>query len=168
MVVGGTDQNIYALKAMDHDPTVEGGEKVRFFHPPGLDSFWMRRSTEKDNDGDGKFNEDPGGDMTPITFTTLPMTFQGLWVDDDKDGLIDEGADPDDDEDSSSQVGVVNWAQVDEDEFEWPFRNNDTVVSSPALADMDGNGVLDVVIGADSAGALVPKGGVLACDGSLQ
>jgi len=162
LVIGGTDQNIYALKGMDRDPTLEAGSKIRFFHTPGKDNFWMAPIYELDDDGDGKYNEDPGGDMTPFTpYNTSDDASGFAGVDDDGDGYIDEGAPGDDDEDSSSKPGVVNWGQVDEDDFEWPFLNTDTVVSSPALADMDWDGFLDIIIGADSSGGLLPMGGAL-------
>ena len=170
VVIGGTDQNIYALKAMDHDPTVEGGEIIRFFNPPGKNSFWMAPIYEMDDDGDGKFNEDPVGDMTPITYYDTSDDVSGFaGMDDDDDTYVDEGAPGDDDEDSSSAPGVVNWEYNDEDEFEWPFRNTDTVVSSPALADIDANGFLDIIVGVDSAGGgplkanrkEIPAGGAL-------
>jgi putative cell wall-binding protein len=45
----------------------------------------------------------------------------------------------------------------------WPFYTDDTVFSSPALADADGDGIDDVIIGADSSpGAPVDhRGGIL-------
>ena len=45
------------------------------------------------------------------------------------------------------------WDDVDEDEFEWPFRSQDASVSSPALADVSGDGFLDIVVGTASGGS---------------
>ena len=153
-VIGGTDQNLHVLKMVHKDTSKNStGKTIRFFHPPGKDGIWAVPIYEFDDDGDGKFNEDPVGDMTSITFYNTSDDVSGYpGIDDDGDGLIDEGAPGDDDEDSSSQIGYVYWDRVDEDEFEWPFRNVDSIVSSPALADIDGDGTPDIVIGADSAG----------------
>jgi hypothetical protein len=170
-VIGGTDQNVYAFKSSTEDTSKDKiGKTIRFFHPPGKDGFWVVPLYEKDDDGDGKFNEDPGGDGTPFTFYNSGDDIAGyVGIDDDGDGLIDEGAPGDDDEDSCQQIGYVNWNRVDEDEFEWPFRCVDTVVSSPAIADIDNSGTAKIVIGTDSNGGtplktnrkFIPIGGAL-------
>src|SRR5260370_508810 len=56
---------------------------------------------------------------------------------------------------SLTQGGVVNGG--------WPYYTDDTVFSSPALVDVNGDGVPDVVIGGDSApGGPIPwRGGRL-------
>jgi hypothetical protein len=51
----------------------------------------------------------------------------------------------------------------------WPYHADDTVFSSPALADLNGNGIPDVIVGGDSSpgGIFGGAGGVLrAIDGS--
>jgi hypothetical protein len=171
LVIGGTDQNIYAFKIEGQDTSKDsGGIKVKFFRPPGRDGLWPAPVFEKDDDGDGKYNEDPVGDCTPFTYYNTADDVSGYpMVDDDGDGLIDEGAPGDDDEDSSSQIGYIDWGKVDEDEFEWPFRTTDTVVSSPAIADIDGDGTLNILIGGDSSAGtplkssrkFIPAGGAL-------
>ena len=56
-------KNIYAFKATDHDTSNLNGSKVYYYHPPGKNSLWMAPIYEFDDDGDGKFNEDPVGGM---------------------------------------------------------------------------------------------------------
>ncbi len=160
-VIGGTDQNIYAMKISFSDTSLGSlGQRIRYYHPPGKDGIWAVPLFEIDDDGDGKFNEDPVGEMTPITYYDISGEVPGyIGEDDDGDGLVDEGVvngnGPvgDDDEDSCQQLGYVDWDFVDEDEFEWPFRNADTIISSPALGDFTGDGFMDVVIGCDTSGA---------------
>ena len=174
LVIGGTDQNIYALKAVKHDTSNVNCEKVYYYHPPGKNSLWMVPIYEFDDDGDGKFNEDPVGECTPLVYYFQNPMFTGYEnVDDDGDGYVDEGTEMgivgDDDEDAWPQKSFDIWSDVDEDEFEWPFRNTDTVVSSPAIADINGDGSLEIIIGADSAGGgplkasrkKIPPGGAI-------
>ncbi len=169
--IGGTDQNIYALKTSSVDPSRNTvGDLIRPFNPPGRQGFFLQPVFDEDNDSDGRFDEDPVGDLTPMTFYNTADDIGGFnGVDDDNDGLTDEGGVGDDDEDSSDTIGFVDQAQIDEDEWEWPFRSLDTVVSSPALADLLGNGLPEVIIGADSSGAIpllpertfIPTGGAI-------
>ncbi len=126
-VVGGTDQNIYGYKIGFKDTTFDSnGNKIRFFHPPGKDGLWAIPLNEVDDDGDGKYNEDPIGCFNPFS-TSVVCNADG----DNK---------------------------INEDEFEWPFRVTDTIVSSPALSDISNNGVPDIIIGSDWSGALPLKG----------
>jgi hypothetical protein len=112
-----------------------------------------------DNDGDGRWDEDPPGEWTPFPYGDGAPGWRG--VDDDGDGLIDESgidtngdgypdhsvAHPvDDDEDSDNPFDAsINWDRVDEDGFEWPHMGGDSIWASPAIADVDKDGFLDVI-----------------------
>ena len=91
--IAGVDQNIYVYKTSDQQMSKNSlGETVRFYHPPGLNGFWAVPIYELDDDGDGKFNEDPVGDLTPITYYFQNPMFPGYQgIDDDQDGMVDEG-----------------------------------------------------------------------------
>jgi len=138
-----------ALDNLDDDPELEivFGAFDNFIYAINGDGT---PAYSVDNDADGRFDEDFFLDFTPYT----PMNgeddapgFEG--VDDDGDGVIDEGAAADDDEDGL----------IDEDWPEWPFSALDTTVSSAAIADIDGDGKKDVVVGHDASGSA--RGGVL-------
>ena len=137
VVVGAWDQRIYAFR-YDGEPVIR-----------------------VDNDGDGRVDEDPLGDATPA-----PHNGDGCpgicGVDDDRDGRVDEGHFADDDEDGL----------VEEDDTEWPRSNQDSVWSSAALGDLQGDGDLEVVVGGDSSpgGDFAPGGTlrVLNADGSPE
>jgi hypothetical protein len=140
-VVGGLDQNIHAFRLEAQDTSKDSlGNKVKHFRMPGKDGLWPAPISEFDDDGDGEFNEDPSGCLTPVLDYSEPT------CDDDHDG-----------------------GPVDEDEFEWPFRATDTIISSPAVSDVTGDGILDIVIGTDCSGGIptklsrkqLPLGGVL-------
>ena len=156
--IAGVDQNIYAYKISNRQMSKNTlGQVVKFHHPPGLNGFWAVPIYELDDDGDGKYNEDPIGDFTPLTYYNQHPMFSGYeGVDDDLDGEVDEGTDKgtvtDDDEDAWPQKSYNPWDDVDEDEFEWPFRSTDASVSSPALADISGDGFADIVVGTASSG----------------
>lgn len=127
IVVGGWDQEIYALQ-------------------------WNGTPVARiDNDGDGRIDEDGLGDMSPA-----PHSGDGCpgrcGIDDDGDGRVDEGNPMDDDEDGLN----------DEDHPEWPRNNQDSVWSSPAIGDMQGDGDLEIAIGGDSSpGGEFGPGGTL-------
>ena len=156
--ISGVDQNIYAYKTSKRQMSKNAsGKTLKFYHPPGLNGFWTVPIFELDDDGDGKFNEDPIGDCTPLTYFHQRPMFTGYeGVDDDLDGAVDEGTDiglvTDDDEDAWPQKSYNPWDDVDEDEYEWPFRSTDASMSSPALADITGDGFMDVIVGTASSG----------------
>ncbi len=110
----------------------------------------------RDNDGDGQFDEDPGpGDWTPWTPLDATDDFPG-WrgVDDDHNGVVDEGNVYDDDEDGL----------IDEDPPEWPFLAGDTTVSSAVVGDILRNGTPTIIFGTDHLGNGTPqdpRGGIL-------
>jgi hypothetical protein len=107
----------------------------------------------KDNDGDGRWDEDFLGDFTPYTPFNLSDDFPGVrFADDDGDGQTDEGSSSDDDEDG----------KIDEDYPEWPYNVRDTTVSSAAVFDLFGNGQKSIIFGHDYSGdSVFNRGGVL-------
>ena len=118
LVFGANDTNIYALR---NDLTL-------------VDS-------RKDDDGDGKVNEDPG------------------W---ERKG----GGQRDDDGDIPSRCFGKPTPDpcLDDDPIDWPVTNQDTLSSTPALGDVDGDGDIEVVIGGGSsasAASTCQEGGTL-------
>jgi len=97
----------------------------------------------RDNDGDGQWDEDGAGDWTPWTPQDTSDDFPG-WrgVDDDHNGVVDEGNAADDDEDG----------MIDEDPAEWPMLTGDTTVSSAVVGDILHNGKPAIIFGTDHLG----------------
>ncbi len=159
IVVGAHDQYIYAINAVGGAADYAADGSFVGFNEGvtglGRDSIYRR-----DNDGDGRWDEDPLGDMTPYP-NSASTPFPGgdgapgfAGVDDDGDGLIDEGHPHDDDEDSDRGEGGagIDLAWVNEDEHEWPFTPADSIWASAALCDLDLDGDLDAIVPADFSG----------------
>lgn len=165
IVVGSYDMFLYALNATGGALEVSADRQVVRYNTqvPGRAANSVLRV---DNDNDGRWDEDPPGDWTPWPAPGLTPGAGDLRpglrnVDDDGDGLVDEQgidhnrdghvderlAHPFDDDEDSDQAGTaaVNWARVDEDPTEWPHHVSDTIWASPALADLDGNGFVEII-----------------------
>ncbi len=92
-----------------------------------------------DDDGDGRINEDPG---------FIRTDFGGI----DNDG------------DAGKNCNTLSGKCIDEDPPDWPINNQDTIFSSAALGDIDADGVMEIIFGGDSTGAVAsycPDGGKL-------
>gem|GEM_PF-3018304 len=107
----------------------------------------------RDNDGDGRFDEDFLGDSTPYTPFDSSDDFPGIrLVDDDSNGDTDEGHPADDDEDGL----------IDEDYPEFPFNATDTLLTGTVVTDLLGNGQPAIIFGTDYSGTPpFSRGGVL-------
>jgi len=136
----------------DPEPEIMVGAFDNFFYAFNADGSPVY---SRDNDGDGKFDEDGPGDWTPYTPFDFTDDFPG-WKgeDDDGNGEIDEGNAGDNDED-----GLIG-----EDPPEWPFSAGDTTVSSAVVGDILRNGTPAIIFGTDHLGNLTPsdpRGGIL-------
>ncbi|MBN1476862.1 VCBS repeat-containing protein, partial [Candidatus Sumerlaeota bacterium] len=114
---------------------------------------WFGSIYRRDADGDGRWDEDPYGDQTPYPFGDIVPGFRG--VDDDGDGTVDEflALNVDDDEDSWA-VGepVTNLGLGDEDRWEFPFQCRDSVWPAATVADLNGDGHLEIIQSCDVSG----------------
>lgn len=152
IIIGSFDHQIYVLsgdgKAYEYN--AEGNLVNKNINAPTIFKASLYR---KDTDNDGRWDEDPLGDMTPMVFSPgIPGDgkpgFSG--VDDDGDGLTDEGHPHDDDEDSFNPGDkVVNQAKVNEDDWDFPVRSPDTIWSSSAIVDLNSDGIDDFIIASD-------------------
>ncbi len=157
MMEDGYTEPVFAtpvLANLDNDPELEivAGSFDNFFYA------WNGDGTpvyQRDNDNDGKFDEDGLGDTTPYTPFNNSDNFSGIrFVDDNGNNQIDEGEASDDDEDGLQ----------DEDYPEWPYMARDTTFAAAPVWDINGDGVKEIVLAHDYSNGVnqeFARGGVL-------
>jgi hypothetical protein len=162
---GAMDYFVYALNGAGGAFEVDAAGQNGHF---ALAPFPFANSIyQRDADNDGRWDEDPPGDWTAMFHPDGLPGFAG--IDDDGDGLVDEGHPMDDDEDSASPLAPnADMSRVDEDGFDWPFMAQDTIWGSACLVDLNHDGQLDVVIASDFSGGGVSRGRVHALTRSGQ
>jgi len=168
IIIGSFDHFIYALNGEGLAKEVDTyGNLVRM--NPSAPDFFYASVYRRDADNDGRWDEDPPGDRTPFAPGIEPEAPGYYGVDDDGDGLIDEGHPCDDDEDAF-QPGdkVVNMSKVDEDNWDFPFDNTDTVWSSAAICDINKDGKLEFIVGGETTINNVGYGILRAFDGQAN
>jgi len=153
----GFTESVYAtpvLANIDSDPELEimAGALDNLLYAWNGDGSL---AYQKDDDNDGKLDEDGFGDQTPYTPFNFDDDFPGIrFVDDNGDGLVDNSSAADDDEDTL----------LDEDYPEWPFNARDTVLASAVAWDINGDGTKELIFGHDYSGGVnqeFARGGVL-------
>jgi hypothetical protein len=150
IVAGAADHFIYGINATGGAFETSADGLVLQFNAsaehPATNSIYSL-----DEDNDGRWDEDPPGDTTPWPFGDGVPGFPG--EDDDGDGQTDEPyAHPNDDDEDSDEGTFTVLSQVDEDSWQWPMLTPDTVWGSAAIADLNGDGALDVAIAGDHMG----------------
>jgi hypothetical protein len=151
IVIGAQDALLYVING---DGTTVYGDRDRNIvnvttNEPGR---WFGSVFRRDADNDGRWDEDPYRDQTPYPFGNQVPGFEG--VDDDGDGVVDDWpAWVDDDDEDSLQPGDQhsNLNFVDEDRWEWPFQCRDSIWPPATVADLDGDGHLDIIQSADTS-----------------
>ncbi len=131
------------LANIDNDPELEilAGALDNFYYAWNGDGSF---AYERDDDADGRYGEDGLSDTTPNTpFDSSDDSPGILGVDDNGDGIIDNGSTTSDDDEDG---------RFDEDYPVFPFAQRDTVLSSTFVWDINGDGTKEIVFGGDYTG----------------
>ena len=168
IIVGAFDHFIYVLNGEGLAKEVDTDGKLVRMNPSAPDFFYAS-VYRRDADNDGRWDEDPPGDRTPFTPGIEPEAPGYYRVDDDGDGLVDEGHPHDDDEDSFQPGDTsINMSKVNEDSWDFPFNNTDTVWSSAVIYDINKDGKLEFIVGGETTINNVGYGILRAIDGQAN